>query len=180
MCLKSQSPGPIPPEVLAWGEKHLTPESPYRYVGEILFPQWKDEDFADLYHPEGKPGLSAVFLALVTIFQRYEHLSDRAAVHAVCTRLDWKYALHLPLDDDGFDPSVLSEFRPRLLVHQAEARLFEIVLAQLKERGYLKQRGTQRTDSTHVLAAVRALNRLETAGETMRAALNALAIAAPA
>lgn len=179
MCLKPQLPRPIPLEVATWGEKHLAADSPYRYVGDTLFEQWRDEDFADLYHPEGKPALSPAFLALVIIFQRYEHLGDRAAVHAACTRLDWKYALHLPIDDDGFDPSVLSEFRTRLLVHQAEARIFDTVLDQLKERGFFTQRGTQRTDSTHVLAVVRALNRLETVGESLRAGLNALAVVAP-
>lgn len=179
MSLKPQPPRSIPSEVAAWGEKHLSADSPYRYVGDTLFSLWKDEDFADQYHPEGKPALSPAFLALVTIFQRYEHLGDRAAVHAVTTRLDWKYALHLPLDDDGFDASVLSEFRTRLLKHQAEARIFDMVLAQLKERGFFKTRGTQRTDSTHVLAVVRSLNRLETVGETMRATLNALAVVAP-
>jgi transposase len=169
MCLKPQLPRPIPLEVATWGEKHLAADSPYRYVGDTLFEQWRDEDFADLYHPEGKPALSPAFLALVIIFQRYEHLGDRAAVHAACTRLDWKYALHLRIDDDGFDPAVLSEFRTRLLVHQAEARIFDTVLDQLKERGFFKQRGTQRTDSTHVLAVVRSLNRLEMVGKTIPA-----------
>ena len=142
----------MPPEIATWGAKHLPPESAYRYVGDTLFMQWTDADFADLYHPEGKPAVSPVLLALVTIFQRYEHLGDRAAVHAVCTRLDWKYALHLPLDDAGFDARVLSAFRTRLLTQHAERRIFDTVLDQLKQHGYFKQRGTQRSDSTHVLA----------------------------
>lgn len=180
MCLKPAPVRPMPTDIGTWGAKHLAAESPYRYVGDTLYSQWQEADFADLYHPEGKPALSPVLLALVTIFQRYEHLGDRAAVHAVRTRLDWKYALHLPLDDDGFDASVLCEFRQRLLDHNAEARLFDTVLTQLKTEGYFRQRGTQRTDSTHVLAMVRALNRIETVGETMRATLNAIAQAAPA
>jgi transposase len=169
----------MPPEIQAWGDKHLPTDSLYRLVGDTLYPQFRDEDFVDCYHPEGKPGLSPVLLALVTVFQHRENLADRAAVTAVRTRLDWKYALHLPLDDAGFAPSVLCEFRQRLLIHSAEARIFEHVLAQCATLGLLKRRGTQRTDSTHVLAAIRALNRLETVGEALRLALHALAHVAP-
>ena len=85
----------------------------------------------------------------------------------------------LEITDPGFDFSVLSEFRSRLLTHQAERRLFEVMLSQFRERGWVKERGKQRTDSTHVLAAVRAVNRLECVGETMRHALNVLAEIAP-
>jgi transposase len=180
MSLKPQPPRAIPPEIAAWGAKHLSDGDLYKLVGDTLYPQYRDEDFADCYHPEGKPALSPALLALVTVFQRREDLADRAASNAVRTRLDWKYALHLPLDDDGFDPSVLCEFRQRLLTHAAEARLFEQVLAQCTALGLFKRRGTQRTDSTHVLAAVRALNRIELVGEAVRVALNVLAVANPA
>lgn len=179
MSLKPQPPQPIPVEIAAWGERHLATASPYRLVGDTLFMQFHDADFTDLYHPEGKPGLSPVLLSFVTIFQQLEKLPDRAAGTAFATRLDWKYALHRPLDDAGFDASVLSEFRQRLLDHAAEARVFTTILSQFQALGLLKTRGRQRTDSTHVLGAVRALNRLETVGETMRAALNALAEADP-
>ncbi|MDP9476182.1 MAG: hypothetical protein M3R38_10955 [Actinomycetota bacterium] len=90
-----------------------------------------------------------------------------------------KYALGLELEDPGFDFSVLSEFRSRLLEGGAEGLLLEKLLEECKRRGLLKARGKQRTDSTHVLAAVKAMGRLECIGETLRAALNALATAAP-
>jgi transposase len=179
MSLKAQLPSPIPSEIAVWGVQHLAADSAYRLVGDVLYAVLHDTDFADLYHAEGKPAVSPVLLAFVTAFQAFENMSDRAAANAVRTRLDWKYALHLPLDDAGFDASVLCEFRQRLLDHQAETRIFEAVLAQLQAQGLLKRRGTQRSDSTHVLAAVRSLNRLETVGEALRAALNALAVAAP-
>jgi len=108
-----------------------------------------------------------------------EGLSDRQAAEAVRARIDWKYALGLELDDSGFHYSVLSEFRLRLLNGSAEDLLLNKMLEHFKAQGYLKARGKQRTDSTHVLAAVRRLNRLETVGETLRAALNSLAQAAP-
>jgi transposase len=89
--------------------------------------------------------------------------------------MDWKYLLGLELGDPGFDASVLTEFRARLLSQQAGQRIFGRLLECLTERGWIKKRGVQRTDSTHVLAAVRQLNRLELLGETLRAALNAIA-----
>ena len=95
-------------------------------------------------------------------------------------RIDWKYALALELTDPGFDASILREFRTRLLHGEAEHLLLETLLTLLHERGLRKARGTQRTDSTHVLAAIRTLNRLELVGETMRVALNRLAVVAPA
>lgn len=86
------------------------------------------------------------------------------------SRIDWKYALSLELTDPGFDFSVLCEFRARLLAGGQNGRLLEILLERLGERGLVKSRGRQRTDSTHVLAAIRTLNRLEFVGETLRAA----------
>jgi transposase len=87
--------------------------------------------------------------------------------------------LSLELTDPGFDHTVLSEFRTRLVAGQAAQLLLETLLARVRERGLLKVRGRQRTDSTHVLAAIRVLNRLELVGETLRHALNSLAVVAP-
>jgi transposase len=109
-----------------------------------------------------------------------ENLSDRQAADAVRSRIDWKYALALDLTDPGFDASILTEFRARLISGSRELLLLTTLLDLFRNQGLLKQRGKQRTDSTHVLARVRDLNRLEFVGETMRAALNALALAAPA
>ena len=118
-------------------------------------------------------------LALVTVFQFAEGLSDRQAAEAVRARIDWKYALALELTDTGFDASVLSEFRSRLVAHGASERLLGELLEQFKARGLLSGRGKQRTDSTHVLGAVRLLNRLELVAETLRAALEDMATVAP-
>jgi len=97
----------------------------------------------------------------------------------VRSRLDWQDALGLELTDPGFDFSVLSEFRTRLVTGKAEQKLLERLLDAFKARGWLKAGGQQRTDSTPSLAASRTLNRLEGLGETLRAALNALATVAP-
>lgn len=138
-----------------------------------------DEEFATAYGVRGRPGISPAQLAVVTVLAFTENLTDRQAADAVRARLDWKYCLGLALDDEGFDFSVLSEFRTRLVAGGLESKIFELLLARLRQQGLVKAGGRQRTDSTHVLAAIRSLNRLELAGETLRAALEALAAAAP-
>ncbi len=140
---------------------------------------FRDQDFADLFPSQGQPAEAPFRLALVTVLQFLEGLSDRAAAEAVRSRIDWKYLLCLALDDAGFDYSVLCEFRARLLAEGAEHRLFDRILSLFEERQWVKTRGRQRTDSTHVVAAIRDLNRLERVIETLRAALNVLATAAP-
>ncbi|GLV59198.1 hypothetical protein KDH_60260 [Dictyobacter sp. S3.2.2.5] len=87
--------------------------------------------------------------------------------------------LSLDLTDTGFDASVLSEFRTRLVEHHAEELLLETMLTLFHQKGWLKARGRRRTDSTHVLAKIRALNRVLCVWKAMRAALNSLAVAAP-
>jgi transposase len=82
--------------------------------------------------------------------------------------------------DPGFEASGLSAFRQRLITGHAEHLLFETMLTRWRDQGLLHATGRQRTDSTHVLAAVQTLNRLECVGETLRHALNVLASAAPA
>jgi transposase len=140
---------------------------------------YRDADFAAAYGVRGAPGMSPAQLAMVTVLQFAENLTDRQAADAVRGRLDWKYCLGLALDDEGFDFSVLSEFRSRLAAAGLERSLFDLLLDRLKELGLVKAGGTQRTDSTQVLGRVRDLNRLELAGETVRVALEALAAAAP-
>jgi transposase len=140
---------------------------------------YRDEDFASLFPTRGQSAQAPWQLALVTVMQFAEGLSDIQAAAAVRARIDWKYALSLPLDDPGFDASVLCEWRARLLSGQAEERLLEVILQWCRDHKLLKERGKQRTDSTHVIAAIRVLNRLEQVGTTLRQALNALAVAAP-
>jgi len=153
--------------------------NPYLQMYDALGPLFTSPDFADLYPEDGQPAEDPAQLALVTIFQFVEGLSDRQAADAVRSRIDWKYALCLPLEDEGFDASVLSEFRARLIAGGAERRLFEAVLERLKAHQLVKPRGRQRTDSTHVLAAIQVLSRLECVGEMLRHALDTLARVAP-
>jgi transposase len=179
MSLKPQPTGPVPDDtarvaraVFPKGNLCLT------LPDEIGIP-YNDSDFGELFSATGQPAACPWRLALVCILQFIEDLPDRQAADAVRARIDWKYALALPLEDPGFDASVLSEFRTRLLNHKLGESLLELLLNRLKEKGWLKERTKQRTDSTHVIAAIRTLNRLECVGETLRAALNALSVAAP-
>jgi transposase len=148
-------------------------------VRDTLGELFEDGQFAGLFAVRGRPAVSPARLALVSVLQFAEGLSDRQAADAVRSRIDWKYALGLELTDTGFDASVLSEFRARLAADDQAERLLGQMLARLRERGLLVRGGRQRTDATHVLAAVRELNRLELVTETLRAALEALAAAAP-
>ena len=140
---------------------------------------YEDEDFRALYPARGQPGLAPWRLALVTVLQFLEHLSDRQAADAVRARIDWKYALGLELTDPGFHFSVLAEFRARLVTGGAEHLLLDRMLERFKARGLVKAGGKQRTDSTHVLAAVHDLHLLELVAETLRATLDDLAAVAP-
>jgi len=123
--------------------------------------------------------MSPAQLATVSVLQFLLDLSDRQADEAVRCRIDFKYALSLELDDPGFHHSVLTDFRDRLAVDGRADRLLDLALARLKEARLLTGRGQQRTDSTHILAAVRNLTQLELVTEAMRAALEELARTAP-
>jgi transposase len=140
---------------------------------------YADISFAHLFSALGPAALAPWRLTLVTVLQFAEGLADRQAADAVRARLDWKYLLRLEPTDPGFDHTVLSEFRSRLLAGEVDELLLTPLLMRCRELGLLKARGRQRTDSTHVFAAIRSLNRLECVGETLRAALNQLAELAP-
>jgi transposase len=141
---------------------------------------YEDSAFASLFSSvRGRPAESPGCLALVTALQFAENLSDRQAADAVRSRIDWKYLLGLDLTDPGFDHTLLYEFRNRLLENESERQLLDGLLELLKARKLLRARGKQRTDSTHVLSAIRNLNRLETVGETLRYALESLATLIP-
>ena len=138
-----------------------------------------DEAFTAAFAVRGKPGISPAQLMIVTVLQFTENLTDRQAAEAVRDRITWKYAIGVELEDPGFDPTVLSEFRDRLVREDLVRLALDVLLERLAGLGLVKSGGRVRTDSTHVLGAIRSLNRLELAGETLRATLEALAVAHP-
>ena len=136
---------------------------------------YSDEIFRPLFSKRGQSAYSPGILSVVTILQFVEGLSDRQAADAVRSWIDWKYLLGMELTDPGFDASVLSEFRGRIVAGELEEQFLIFWLERMKAKGLLKSRGRQRTDSTHVYAAIRQMNRIELVGETLRATLNELA-----
>src|SRR5215213_9089651 len=179
MSLKPAVIQPVPEETARVARAAFRKGNPLLELRDELGTIFSDEGFVDLFPRLGQPGLPPWRLALVTLLQFRENLPDRQAAEAVRARIDWKYLLGLELTDPGFDHSVLCEFRSRLLTGSAEERLLGKLLEACQARGLLKARGRQRSDTTHVLASVRLLNRLELVGETLRAALNELATVAP-
>jgi transposase len=149
-------------------------------VADRLGTIYHDAQFAAFFPTRGQPAEAPARLALATVLQFAEGLSDRQAADAVRSRIDWTYVLGLDLTDPGFHHTVLSEFRTRLVAGGAAFHLRDALLTLARAQGLLKTRGRQRTDSTHVLASIRVLNRLERVAETLRAALNSLAVVAPA
>ena len=149
--------------------------TPAMWMRDALADLFVDDDFTAWFPADGRRGIPAARLALVSVLQFAENLTDRQAARAVACRIDWKYALGMKLSEPGFDHSVLCEFRNRLAADARADRLLAVMVERLGAAGLVKRRGRQRTDATHVLAAVRHLTRVELVGETLRAALDAIA-----
>ena len=167
MSLKPVAGRDVPEDTQKVAKAAFPKGNVYLWIRDELGELYTDRLFNGLYPERGQPTLSPGQLALVSIMQFMEGLTDRQAAEAVRARIDWKYALGLPLTDPGFDFSVLSEFRQRLSTSQNSQVILDVLLSELKRRGWLKARGKQRTDSTHVLAVVRAVNRLEMVWKTL-------------
>ena len=179
MSMYPQELGTIPEETARVARAACPKGTLAMRLRDALGELYQDEQFAALYPVEGQPAYVPWRLAVVTVLQYAENLTDRQAANAVRERIDWKYSLGLDLTDPGFDFSLLSEFRLRLVDSQKETLMLDRLLEVCKQRGWLKAGGKQRTDSTHVLARVRSLSNLECVGETLRAALDDLAALAP-
>ena len=179
MCLHPELI-PIVPEITAKVAKAAFPKgNKYMRLRDELGVFYQDEEFASLYPNKGQSAIAPWRLVMILIMQFSENLSDRQTADAVRGRIDWKYALSLELEDEGFDFSVLSEFRDRLIEGSSDRQILTKMLSKFGELGLLKSRGKARTDSTHILAIVQELTKLEHLKETLKSALNALAEAAP-
>jgi transposase len=170
----------VPADTAAIGQKVLKPNNIYRQIGDHfdeLFPQ--ESEYAFMYDDRGRGAIPPLLMALVLTFQMVEKVGDRKAAELVASRIDWKYAMHLPLEYPGFDWSVLSEFRQRLLDHKQDRLVFDQFLSRLRKLGLIKRRGRVRTDSTHMLGVVERLSQLELVTESIRVALVAVTALAP-
>jgi len=168
MASKVRPMGPIPQGTRILAEQLFTPTHPLRLIGDRLGEFVSETDFANLYSHDGTPAVSPALLAMVTVLQVREWLSDRQAAAMVVCRVDWKYALHLPLDYAGFDFCELHEFRHRLLSNQIEARVFDQLLTSLHHAGLLSAHRLLRTASIASIEAVHELSRVELVRETLR------------
>src|SRR5579859_3078219 len=155
MSLQAQPIPPIPETTAKIARRAFRKGNIYMQMRDLLGTFFTDDQFTDLYPSDGQPAYAPWRLALVSVMQFAENLSDRQAADSVRSRTDWKYVLSLELTDEGFDFSVLSEFRQRLLEQAAGERLLETMLEQFRQVGLLRAGGKQRTDSTYVLASVR-------------------------
>src|SRR5579864_1226535 len=173
MCLHPHPIDPIPEETARVARAAFPKGNFAMQVRDLLGAIYDDAAFGTVYPTRGKAADAPWRLMLVTVFQYAENLTDRQAAEAVAARIDWKYALSLPLTARGCDFSMLHDFRERIVAGDADALILDPLLARCRELGLLTAGGTQRTDSTHVLGAIRTLNRLEVVGETLRQALNA-------
>ena len=180
MSLRPEPLSPIPDTTAAAVRAAFPKGNLYVDLRTAFGTLYADQLLADLYPPEGRPVEVAPWrLGLVVVMQYIEGLTDRQAADAVRRCMDWKYALSLDLHDPGFDFTLLHDFRQRLLAHEASQWFLDTFLATCKARGWIKARGTQRTDSTHVLAAIGTLHRVECVLEAMHYALNQLRAADP-
>jgi transposase len=168
------------PELIARTARKLHPKgNRYMWLRDELDAIYNDEQFASLYPKSGQLAEQPWRLAIMSIIQYMENYTDRQVCEAVKDRIDLKYALSLELDDPGPHFSILSEFRSRLIEGGLEEVILTTLLNICREKGWLKERGKQRTDSTHIEAAIRQTNRIVCAVETLRAALNSLAVVVP-
>jgi len=148
MTLQPQDAFSIPEETVRIARAAYPKGNIYIQMRDALGPIYHDESFAHLFPQNGRPVEAPWRLALITVMQFAEELSDREAADAVRGRIDWKYALGLELTDAGFDASVLCEFRKRLVQGEAEQMLLDTLLTLFKERGWRK-RTRQATDRLH-------------------------------
>ena len=155
MTWRSESIPPVPETTAAMVRAAFPKGNLYVDLHAEFGAIYDDAQFAALYSKNcGRPVEVAPWrLALVTVMQYMEGLSDRQAADAVRRCMDWKYALSLELSDPGFNFTLLHDFRERFVRHESAQQLLDTLLGACKARGLIKVRGKQRTDSTHVLAA---------------------------
>lgn len=157
------------------------------YAREIL-PLVTDRDFVEFYSDKGRDAVSPALLLHVSVLATIEDLSDRQAAKAVKTRLDWKVALNLRIDDPGFHSTRLVRFRSRFLertsADEQEAAsdeekervrlLFDRIVDKLVAYGLIKKGQAIRLDSTHIQSAAKNINRYQTIFESMKLVVRAL------
>jgi transposase len=138
----------------------LKENDPMMIFSKKIYPIFSDEDFKDCYSEIGRNGISPAFLSAVTILQWKEHLSDAEASEACINRLDWKIALHIPIEQNTrFDPSTLCYFRKRLKENNKMSLIFDKIVQFAIKKDFIQNNTNQRIDATHIIKHV---NRIST------------------
>lgn len=145
----------------------LREDDPMMVFSREIYPVFKDGDFAKYYSTKGRNATSPAFLACVTLLQYKENMSDTEAAEACINRIDWKIALHIPLEEnESFDPSTLCYYRKRLKENDGMSLIFDKTVKLAQEKKFIKKRTNQRIDATHIISHV---NRISTTDLLFRA-----------
>lgn len=135
MILQPETTFSIPRETIRIAHAAYPNVNMYIQMHDVLGIIYQDQSFAHSFPHNGRPVEAPWRLALITLMQFVEELPDRQAADAVRGRIYWKYALGLELTDEGFDASVLCEFRKRFIQGKAEEKLLNTMLALFQEKG---------------------------------------------
>jgi transposase len=174
MSLQWQLSRDVPVDTAALGQRLLPEGNLYRQIGDRFNELFPDESVFEAFHDvTGRGVIPRLLVALVTVLQMMEKVPDRVAAEWVVSRVDWKYALHLPLGFAGFHFTNLNHWRGLLAKNQDERLFFDELVNKLQAGGLIKNRGKMRTDSTHILAVVQRLGQMELVTESVRVALAA-------
>lgn len=121
----------------------------YAFLADHRAELFPEEDFADLFSVgRGRPSIPATVVCSVMVLQALEGLSDRDAIRQLRTRIDWKVACGLALDDGGFDFTVLTYWRTRLRRSERPQRIFDAVRQVVAATGVLAGKERRALDST--------------------------------
>lgn len=169
----------VPAETATAARKIYNIQHIYLRIGDQLESVLAGIDLPRLDPSASLSGEATWRLALVTAFQYAEQLPDSLAEQATLKRLDWKYALRLPIQHPGISAAVLCPFRQNLFAFPTSAREFTRLLGALGQAGLFSRSASQALTAADVLAGVCNLTRLHWLNQGMRDALSALAAAAP-
>jgi len=177
-AMSARTVRPIPEDTASAGKAFFKKGTFYRNVGDQLGELCRDCEPSP-GHGGLEPHVTIPLLFLITVFQYLESLSDSQAAAAVRNRVDWKYALHLPLIGLGFDQNELDEYHRKFLADPAVLQCLDGLLERVRDLYDSPPRDPKKVDTASMLDAVHTLNRLSQMVRAMRLALDELAIYYP-
>lgn len=165
---------PIPRDTIRAARSVFNQENVYLKVGDQIKEYVEDLPVSEMISPPQVPADCAVLLAMITAFQFKEHLTDLQAAEAVRLRLEWKYALHLPLIHPGIKRHLLCNFRLFLHHQPAALQVFQTLFERLMDSGLMDEPGE--VEASSILRTICNRNRLEHVEAAMTNALEVLVL----